>query len=60
MKKIEQKIKKKCVTLLSQQKLLLQCEVCHGVWAPMVQPGGRLPRRYWECPHGKCNGSKVS
>lgn len=37
--------------------LSFRCQTCGCVWSPMLQTGGRLPKRYWECPEGQCNGS---
>lgn len=30
------------------------CDRCGSIWLPNLLPGGRLPRRYWQCPAG-CN-----
>ena len=32
----------------------LKCLGCGQVFQPQLKEGGRLPRRYWECPNG-CN-----
>ncbi len=32
----------------------LICMQCKQTWSPNIQPGGRLPNRYWQCPNG-CN-----
>ncbi|MFH1282343.1 MAG: hypothetical protein ABII27_01610 [bacterium] len=32
----------------------LECMSCGQEWSPMLRPGGRLPRNYWQCPRG-CN-----
>ena len=34
--------------------LFLQCNDCGKFWSPNIQPGGKFPRRYWQCPNG-CN-----
>ena len=28
------------------------CQVCGQRWGPMIQPGGRMPRGWRECPNG--------
>lgn len=33
---------------------VLVCKKCGQKWSPNVQPGGRTPRRYSQCPNG-CN-----
>ncbi len=37
------------------QTVILVCEVCHCIWFPDLQTGGKLPRGYWKCPEGRCN-----
>lgn len=32
----------------------LRCKECGKTWSPNIQPGGRMPDRYWHCPNG-CN-----
>lgn len=32
----------------------LQCNRCGITWSPCLQSGGKLPRRYWQCPND-CN-----
>ena len=35
--------------------VVLRCMECGQVWSPNLLPnGGRLPKRYWQCPNG-CN-----
>ena len=29
------------------------CENCGGTWSPNIRIGGKLPRKWWVCPH--CN-----
>ncbi|MGD0464658.1 MAG: hypothetical protein ABSB74_19410 [Tepidisphaeraceae bacterium] len=36
------------------ERIRLKCRECGQVWSPNVQPGGKLPRLYWQCPNG-CN-----
>ena len=31
-----------------------ECLECGATWSPNIQPGGKLPRRWWVCPNG-CN-----
>lgn len=35
-------------------KLWFRCLYCGKQWSPDIQPGGRRPRRWWQCPNG-CN-----
>ena len=32
----------------------LRCKECGKTWSPNIQPGGRMPNRYWHCARG-CN-----
>jgi hypothetical protein len=32
----------------------VQCNDCRRLWWLLLRPGGRLPRRWWQCPDG-CN-----
>jgi len=32
----------------------LSCKRCKTIWSPNIQAGGKLPKRYWQCPIG-CN-----
>ena len=50
-------LKKVGVTLLDADRALMRCDVCSQEWSPNIQSGGRLPKRYWHCPHG-CNDRK--
>ena len=34
--------------------MALECATCGARWSPCIQPGGRMPRRYWQCP-ASCN-----
>lgn len=45
------------IRIISQNPIFLQCARCGGKWSPNFQPGGRLPRRYWQCSNG-CNAPR--
>ncbi len=55
MSRFASKMKAKGVKVLDEKSSIgLECEKCGAKWSPNIQPGGRLPRRYWQCPNG-CN-----
>lgn len=33
----------------------LRCLSCGGTWQPQYRSGGGYGRRYWICPHHRCN-----
>jgi hypothetical protein len=47
-------LKKFGVTVVEEQKVILNCDKCGQGWSPNIQPGGKMPRGYWKCPNG-CN-----
>lgn len=47
-------LKRVGVKVIDHSRFLLQCAKCGQQWQPMIEPGGRLPRKYWQCPNG-CN-----
>lgn len=62
MKYTERELSKVGVEIVDHTQPSLRCKVCGQQWQPMIQPGGTLPRRYWQCPTG-CNadaGKRVS
>jgi len=42
------------VKVVDHSHFRLKCMKCGQQWSPMIEPGGRLPRKYWQCPNG-CN-----
>ncbi len=45
------------VTRADRLSLLLRCDACGMGFAPLIKPGGRLYRRFWQCPNG-CNADE--
>ncbi len=54
---LKTRLKKAKVKIVSESNLMLKCKDCGQVWSPNIQPGGKLPKRYWVCPNG-CNDKK--
>lgn len=48
-------LRKAGVEMIDASGFGLRCLKCGGMWAPGMLRGGRLPRHYWRCPHGRCN-----
>lgn len=46
---------KHSVTVEDDHNLLVRCDECSGAWSPNLGTGGRLPFRWWACPHHNCN-----
>jgi excisionase family DNA binding protein len=46
------------VEIVDEETTRLRCMSCGQSWSPNIQPGGRLPNRYWQCPNG-CNTPEV-
>ncbi len=42
------------IECIDRVRLFLRCKGCGETWSPNLQPGGKLPRRWWRCPNG-CN-----
>jgi hypothetical protein len=53
-RRTERQLAKVGVEIINPHHLLLACKECSYAWQPMIQPGGKLPRGYWQCPQG-CN-----
>jgi len=45
------------VELINPHTGWLACKGCGQRWSPNIQPGGRNPKGWWQCPNG-CNKSE--
>lgn len=52
------RMKQANVSFWCEHQGMFQCDECGQVWSPCLQPGGRLPRRFWLCPNG-CNENLI-
>jgi hypothetical protein len=42
------------VVLVDADTVHLRCKTCGQNWQPQLLAGGKLPKRYWQCPNN-CN-----
>jgi len=48
-------LKKVGITVVDEHRLILSCDACRDCWWPLIQSGGKLPRRYWVCQRCRAN-----
>ncbi len=53
---VARKLNQVQVEVQSLYSFSLRCKKCGAVWSPNLKEGGRLPKRYWQCPNG-CNAN---
>ena len=48
------------VTLVTEGRTTLCCDMCGCVFSPNIQEGGRLPDGWWKCPECAGTGNRLA